>query len=1151
MKSRNKILGIAVLLLVTSSQSIFASSYYNEKHVTSQYLNIYKTKNTVFDEKDIISQYFDINKTKNFYYDENNVISSYFDIYKTVEVDLNVEDMISGSFHIDTLKDEIAPKITIDGIPVDFTNKDIILKIMIIEEDVGSGIKKLILPDGTEITPKEEEFFTMEHELLVSENGSYTFKTEDNAGNISEEVIVIEKIDKEKPMTPKLERVDNQLVLTKSTDNMSGIKEHLYQLNGGEWISFNGDIDISSFDFKEHNIKVKAIDNATNESDVFNLIFEVVNQGLIDATEAVIKAESTKKQEDVDSARDLVNKLPDSQEKTDLNNRLDAIQKEIDDKKELDDRIKELEDRIENMTDKSEAPDIQKEIDKLPDGDEKDKLQDLLDKKVDELTKKEDADSALKEATDAVIKAETSKKQEDIDSARDLVNQLPDSTSKTDLNERLDAIQKEIDDQKELEDKIKELEDRIENMIDKSEAEDIQKEIDKLPIGPEKDKVQDALDKKVEELDNIDSVAPKISITGITTHWSNQDTILDLLVTEDKSGLKEIHLPNDKKVTISEDKKMEMKLTHTIVKNGEYTFKAIDNQGNIGTEKIIIENIDKVAPTIPEIIYENREFNFTPAEDDLSGVDKHLYRVSANDNELKDAEWLEFNGTVDLPVAKVNPMQRMSFMSIKTQGTEFFMEMKAVDKAGNESDIFKTSFNFINEALQDATQAVVKAEGSKKQEDIDSARDLVNQLPDGQDKTDLNDRLDAIQKEVDDQKELEDVLKNATDAVVQAETSKKQEDIDSARDLVNQLPDGQDKTDLNDRLDAIQKEVDDKKELDDKIKELEDRIENMKDKSESEDIQKEIDKLPDGEDKDKLQDALDKKVDELTKKEEAENNLQAAIDAVEKAEKTITQEDVDSARTLVNKLPKGQDRTELNNRLDLVQKEIDRRKALEEATKLVVKAESTVDRADINKAYTSVNRLPNSTEKTDLLNRLEALEKQLAEKLAQDKAEKEALQTVVLAESLKREPYIQNAKDKVNALKQSEIKSELEERLNNLEKLLNADSPAKIKVAQNLVAAAETLRRDPHITKATTTVNELQPSEEKSELLLRLDILKNGKLTKISMDNKKAILQTTMLVEEAEKYQYKTIVSRAKTKVSKLPSGTDKTTLTNRLNKIK
>ncbi|WP_434509788.1 cell wall-binding repeat-containing protein [Desulfitobacterium sp. AusDCA] len=151
-------------------------------------------------------------------------------------------------------------------------------------------------------------------------------------------------------------------------------------------------------------------------------------------------------------------------------------------------------------------------------------------------------------------------------------------------------------------------------------------------------------------------------------------------------------------------------------------------------------------------------------------------------------------------------------------------------------------------ALEAATTAVVKAEESKLQADVTAAQDLVTALPDGTDKTALQDRIDAIVV-------APTALETATAAVVKAEESKLQADVTAAQDLVTALPDGTDKTALQDRIDAIVV---------------------------------------------------------------APTALETATAAVEKAEGSKLQADVTAAQDLVTALPDGTDKTALQARIDAI-----------------------------------------------------------------------------------------------------------------------------------------------------------------------------------------------------------------------------------------
>ncbi|BBN97984.1 S8 family serine peptidase [Sporolactobacillus terrae] len=99
--------------------------------------------------------------------------------------------------------------------------------------------------------------------------------------------------------------------------------------------------------------------------------------------------------------------------------------------------------------------------------------------------------------------------------------------------------------------------------------------------------------------------------------------------------------------------------------------------------------------------------------------------------------------------------------------------------------------------------------------------------------------------------------------------------------------------------------------------------------------------------------------------------------AVAKAEKSKLQRDVDAARKQVAALPDDELKTALTKRLDAVQASIDAANTLAlavvNATKAVEKAEHTQRIADVDAARTRVDALPDGPDKTRLLKRLNAI----------------------------------------------------------------------------------------------------------------------------------------------------------------------------------
>ncbi|MBU3143447.1 transglutaminase family protein [Clostridium sp. CF012] len=131
------------------------------------------------------------------------------------------------------------------------------------------------------------------------------------------------------------------------------------------------------------------------------------------------------------------------------------------------------------------------------------------------------------------------------------------------------------------------------------------------------------------------------------------------------------------------------------------------------------------------------------------------------------------------------------------------------DRTKTSPPIMITNFNATlyvidRKAISNAINAVVKVEGSNLQADIDSAIILVSALPNSIDKSDLNIRLNVVQQTIDRATIANNAIFTATTTVVKAESSNLQAYIDLAKILVNALPNGLAKTNLNARLDTVQ-----------------------------------------------------------------------------------------------------------------------------------------------------------------------------------------------------------------------------------------------------------------------------------------------------------------------------------------------------------
>jgi len=549
---------------------------------------------------------------------------------------------------------------------------------------------------------------------------------------------------------------------------------------------------------------------------------------------------------------------------------------------------------------------------------------------------------------------------------------------------------------------------------------------------------------------NIDKVPPVITIEPYETNWTNKNITVKAKV--DKGTLN--------------------KTSHTFTENGSFEFVATDAAGNIAKKTITITNIDKTPPTKPVVNRIDNKLVLTKAIDNESGINKHMYS-------LDDGEWAIWTNDIDIS---------------NLPDGHHVIKVKAIDKATNETE---TSFSFLTEyeAIKDINEAIDNLDKEvdnlidytdldELDESLDKLQDRIDNLPDGDDKDKLQDELDKLRERL--QKEADKRLKEATRAVELAETTKREPYIQRAKDKVAKLKDGPDKEALKDRIRAIE-HVDAEAVL-----------------------------------------------------------LEEATKAVELAEATRRNVHIQDAKEKVSKLKNGPDKTALENRIKAIEYiDIDA-VLLEEATKAVELAEATRRDSDIQDAKEKVSKLKNGPDKTALENRIKAIEH-----VDQGSIDfKDAELAVKLAEATKREPYIGKAKAKVRLLASSPAKEGLELRLFEVEKLLNQNSELTLRNAERIVSLAEKLKRESNLENAKKAIERLKPSEEKTNFLIRLETVARELEGKKLTDEEKAIIEATYYVELAETYQYKFMIRKAMQEVEKLPEGQDKQSLINRLNSL-
>lgn len=525
----------------------------------------------------------------------------------------------------------------------------------------------------------------------------------------------------------------------------------------------------------------------------------------------------------------------------------------------------------------------------------------------------------------------------------------------------------------------------------------------------------------------------------------------------------------------------------SVTNNDTVYARSADSAGNWSSESsYIVNNIDTTAPTQPTASVNGNQLTITAGKD-ASGISRTEYQ-------LNDGSWLTYTGVVTL------------------EEGQYTINVRSIDNAGNVSSLTQVVANVEAVDNDGAVKAVVEAERTHTQAKLDVAQAIVSALPESQEKSSLQQRLDvvkeninlftAIQSEI---TSMNNVL-NRGDATSQIVQTYK-ERVMELRNDVNGLPDVLNKSSLHQQLDELMAKLT----LIEKIL--------VKDDGGIEDVdlgelEEEVNNLPDGDLKDQLQEELDQAKD-----------LQDAVKKVETAESTKSQSDVNIARDAVSKLPDGEKKNELNHRLDSIQKNIDDVKELadkiSDATDKVEQAEGTNSQIDVDTARDAVNQLPNGQIKDDLNDRLDVIQDKIDNEgnvgnggednhpvtdidHIKDPVVKATLldveRYVEMAEKYNSKTWIVSALNKVEAIPSS-IKSNpiytailenLTNRVNKLKDDYNSgisdqEAQQKVTIATNYVTMYEKYKTSYYKTKAQSSVDALPDGDVKTALQDRID----------------------------------------------------------------
>ena len=493
--------------------------------------------------------------------------------------------------------DREAPDADFTKNPNGFTNKDVTIQVRNVRDVGTSGMKSLMLPHGEFIVPGN-------HDYVVTDNGNYAFRLEDNAGNSVIKTINVNTIDRIKPSakfslsTTEATRDDVMVNITDIHDEgVSGLKHVKYP---------DGSID-TTFEDKSYPLKKNGtytFEVSDNAGNTIQYTTTVVNIDQDPPTADVIKTPSDFTKDSVEvrvfNIRDIGFAGLKSVTHPDGTVTKDEEIVYVVNENETRDFI--LEDNIGN---KKVLRIAVTNIDNdAPQADMRMSTEDMTNKDVTLYL------SNLRDIGTSGLKTVT----------------LPNGTVKTTFENISYSVSSN---------------NRYRFIIEDNAGNIVEKTFD---------------------VKNIDKIPPTADVSQTPLGFTNKDVSLKLTNIQDMgvSKLKAITLPNGEKVNSFEDS------LFPVSENGTYTFAIEDHAGNQTNKSITVGNIDKDSPTA--------SLSQTPTALTNSNVTLILSQV--NDSGVSGLESIRLPNGVSIA-----PTATTSFVVTANGSYQFVIR----DKAGNET----------------------------------------------------------------------------------------------------------------------------------------------------------------------------------------------------------------------------------------------------------------------------------------------------------------------------------------------------------------------------------------------------------------------------------------------------------------------------------
>ncbi len=160
---------------------------------------------------------------------------------------------------------------------------------------------------------------------------------------------------------------------------------------------------------------------------------------------------------------------------------------------------------------------------------------------------------------------------------------------------------------------------------------------------------------------------PKVELVNLTPGWTNGSVSIEIKITNEGGGIGKVLLA-DKEISLDANNKA----TEAVTSNGLYTCKVYDIYNNVVTAELYVSNIDKKAPEITSVTYNNTVYvKNVNVEVKVTDTDSGVFAYAISTNSVAPTSWTNITSVENVT----------TFNALITANGTYYLYVK--DVAGN------------------------------------------------------------------------------------------------------------------------------------------------------------------------------------------------------------------------------------------------------------------------------------------------------------------------------------------------------------------------------------------------------------------------------------------------------------------------------------